>query len=72
MSKDLIKLFENNVETFFTDITENMISEIQIISKANKSALTSIWNTLNENNELLKIKLNQPQKKKIIIFDDDD
>ena len=51
MNKDLTTLFEKNVSTFFTDITKNMIFEIELISKANEAALISIWNKINETKE---------------------
>ena len=47
-----------------------MIKNISKICNANEAALISIWNELNKDDKLL-IKLKQPYKKKIIIFEDD-
>ena len=67
---ELINLLKNNIQESFVDITNSMIKNISKICNANEAALISIWNELNKDDSLT-IKLKQPYKKKIIIFEDD-
>lgn len=76
---ELIDLLKNNIEDFFVEMTKTMINTItefksqngNKLYKANESALTDIWNRVNdEYSNGLKIKLKQSTKKKIIFYDD--
>lgn len=66
----LIDLLENNVESVLINITKNLINQISVLTNANDAALISVWNELIEKDDVLQLKLKQPKKKKIIIFDD--